>query len=215
MRADPAGTIGWEVLVTGAYERSMIEAARREVGSDGTATVIDVGAGIGTFSVAMLHVAGTVVSVEPSAALATGLEATRAMNRIGTRSWHIARCSLDDQADEPGCEVMTLDDLAARLDLSNVSLVKIGVEGMEVACLRGGRHVVRAHRPALLFEFDPSRWSSCGYTASDMGEILGDAGYQAYRVAARDGVESVPARFDPSLARGNFLAVPEGLVRHG
>ena len=60
----------------------------------------------------------------------------------------------------------TLDHLKARLQLSEVSLVKIDVEGYEGAVLAGARNLLLGLHPVLIFEYQDRLWSAAGYELS-------------------------------------------------
>jgi FkbM family methyltransferase len=77
-------------------------------------------------------------------------------------------------------EAITLDEISDKLG-TFPNLLKIDVEGSEVAVLRGARKLLaRADRPAILFEYNPITLTECGVSASSLFELL--AGYGFYYV---------------------------------
>lgn len=79
------------------------------------------------------------------------------------------------------CEVRTLDEFALA-----PSFIKIDVQGLEYAVIRGGMQTIRAHRPALLIE---------GYSNDvRLAPLLSDLGYREYRYAG--------GRLVPGSSRG-------------
>jgi len=71
-------------------------------------------------------------------------------------------------------KLRSLDDLGI---VSNVSLIKIDVEGHELSVLRGSERVIRQNKPFVLFEYIPSSESASG---SDVMKLLKEFGYQEF-----------------------------------
>lgn len=106
---------------------------------------------------------------------------------------------------------VTLD---AFCSLNGVSpaLLKIDVEGSEVAVLRGASGLLsRSDRPAILIEYNPLTLSECGVNGRSLSELL--AGYSLYYV---DDLEGQIMPFGKPVSRineitwiCNLFAVPE------
>jgi FkbM family methyltransferase len=137
--------------------------------------VLEVGANIGAHTLSLARAvgpAGLVHAIEPQRSLFQMLCANLALNdlqnvhvrqqglgavqevlRVSTpvtaAAANFGGISLGRQGEEP-VQVMTLDDL--RLD--RLDLIKIDVEGMEEAVLRGGTETIRRLRPTLYVEND-------------------------------------------------------------
>ncbi len=75
-------------------------------------------------------------------------------------------------------EVITLDDCVRERGLPAPTVLKIDIEGAEVAALRGARTVLAAHRPRLLIEVHG--------TGRELSELLDQSGYDA-QVIEHDG----------------------------
>lgn len=74
----------------------------------------------------------------------------------------------------------TLDEFGAAMDTHPI-LVKMDIEGCEVAALRGSRRMLaRNDRPAILFEHNPQTLRQRGETTDQFRELLGD--YEFYYV---------------------------------
>lgn len=142
--------------------------------------VVEIGANIGSHSVGLARAigpAGTLVAVEPQPAVFRTLCANLALNAVQNVRVHACGCgekretlslpAIDYDAARPhnsggvslqpdGCgisvPVVPLDDLTE--DLGSVRLVKIDVEGMEQAVLRGSRGLLERCRPLLYVEND-------------------------------------------------------------
>lgn len=78
-------------------------------------------------------------------------------------SWPVGARPAADQTTHPvhGGVVMpasctpsvTLDEFVEQEQLTRVDLIKIDTDGHELQVLRGARHVIRQHRPAIVFEW--------------------------------------------------------------
>lgn len=192
--------------------------ARRFVRPD--MSVWDVGANIGLFtwsSAGLTGTGGRVLAIEPDVVLASRLHASRRWNRgfqvsvlaaaisdrRGVASFDIARNGratnhLSSVAGSPAAggtrerslvPVVTLDDLL--LVQGPPDLVKIDVEGSEMAVLRGAGRTL-ASRPVLLVEVQPNH-------AKQVSDLLRAAGYRFL-----DGASHAPIE-RPSW---NTIAVP-------
>jgi FkbM family methyltransferase len=76
-------------------------------------------------------------------------------------------------------ELKRLDDFAS--DISNLSFIKIDVEGNEIAVLNGARSVINEHRPFITVEYGRPSYSAYGHNkqslfnmASSLGYVIGD-----------------------------------------
>ncbi|MGH2919638.1 MAG: FkbM family methyltransferase [Solirubrobacteraceae bacterium] len=167
-------------LVRGALEPSVQEALRRHVAP--RATVYDVGANIGFFSLLAARLAGpdgAVESFEPLPAAAAGLRRHVALNDARTvsvhevavgahggraqlmavqeESWsHLAeRGRHPDTQGVLDVEIVTIDELVAG-GMRPPGVVKIDVEGAEIDVLDGMAETIRAHSPVIICELHGS-----------------------------------------------------------
>ena len=168
---------------------------------------VDVGANHGAFSIVASHLVGpggAVVAVEPQPRLAelvgrsleaNAPETSRAVHALalsdapGRLRLHVPRGSsgsatLVDGVAGPGwdaveVETARLDDAVAWRALPGHVVVKLDVEGAELAVLRGARAFVAARRPALVAEVNPSRMAAAG-GAGPLLALVAELGYDAY-----------------------------------
>ena len=89
-------------------------------------------------------------------------------------------CNYLSTGGEGAVEVMTLDAFCDRERLLKVDLIKIDVEGSEVALLRGAERTIQRFRPVLMIEVNPSTLQNFGYTARDLIQSVGRYGYRLH-----------------------------------
>ncbi|GAC1341357.1 MAG: hypothetical protein NVSMB26_29520 [Beijerinckiaceae bacterium] len=107
--------------------------------------------------------------------------------RIGLsrRNSLVSQIILETGAAASGNEVahakaITLDEFSASRG-THPSLVKMDIEGSEVAALRGAQQLLsRADRPGILFEHNPATLAQCGTNAGSLHELLN--GYELFYV---------------------------------
>jgi FkbM family methyltransferase len=74
--------------------------------------------------------------------------------------------------------VTTLDSLASEMRFSRIDLMKIDVEGCEVALLKGAKSTLDRYRPVLMIEINPGTLKRFGQTAKDVVALLGNYRYR-------------------------------------
>ena len=162
---------------------------------------VDIGADVGEFSIAMLAVSKSVVAFEPRPAqareLAAMFEAVGAPVRVeavalsdepGVTAMRVVagapgRSTIDSHnalSDADDGSVQTIDVQVRPLDelhLDDVGLVKIDVEGHELAVLRGAADTLRRNRPAIVVEAEERHHPRAVAAITDFLAPLGYAGY--------------------------------------
>ncbi|HWJ57752.1 MAG TPA: FkbM family methyltransferase [Vicinamibacterales bacterium] len=182
------------------------------------ATVIDVGANVGAYTLLFATWAGPdgrVFAFEPATASRTGLVRHLALNGLagrvtvrseavsdggGTRPFIDAGTHGDNRivpAGTNGASVVpavSLDDFCADL-APPPDVIKIDVEGAELAVLRGARRTIAARGAslALFVELHPAIWPSLGITRETIEEELS---------RQRLVVEPLPGVADPWTVQG-------------
>ena len=190
-------TSDW-IRVFGAHEISTEKFIRRfaRPGS----TMLDIGSNIGYFSFLSAVVKGThSVAFEPNPEVVESLRKSVKANAVGDR-FQIIETALGDadgqakivpdstKADTGGAhmemeaggsvQVQRLDSMEARNGpFTDVSVVKIDVEGWELSVLRGMQEFLRRERPALAIEDLPGNYGTAGRYSGDLDEILRPLGY--------------------------------------
>lgn len=187
---------------------------------------LDIGANVGVYSAALWKLRGGMrgTAFEPVPSTRTLLQQTFELNGV---PFAIEAAAISDKSDvlrltayahglnnfwikegdtrHPFLEVPTVPlDLWCGDDPSRIpGALKIDVEGHELAVLKGGRKVLRTHRPALVMECHAASWDELGVSRREMAEEIRAIGYK--RVCDRQG-----RPVDFLGARGTFhlLAIP-------
>jgi FkbM family methyltransferase len=193
-------------LVRGLLEPAVQEALRREVAPG--AVVWDVGANLGFFTLLAARLgARRVEAFEPVAANAAAVRANAALNGLedvvrvheaamgdvaGWAALHVVEDAswshLADRGDHAqtsstvDVEVVTGDGVVATGRAEAPAVVKVDVEGSELAVLRGLRDVLAAASPVLVVETHE--------TNAELAALLGGLGYAVENL---DGPEPVEA----------------------
>ena len=102
----------------------------------------------------------------------------------------------------------TLDALLHDEGEPDIALIKLDVEGGELAVLRGATHTIARGRPLIFGEFHAELMAQRGETFVDAMELLAPFDYRAFAFAGRRHLVEVP----PEPGRGDvLLATPERL----
>jgi FkbM family methyltransferase len=157
-------------------------------------TALDIGANCGLYSYALAELYDRVIAFEPNSTVTKELEACRPTEveirhvglsdssrqetlyvprskegRLLTGWASFDRNNLQERVGE--VEVMVQTATLDSFRLSDVSFVKIDVEGHEVAALRGAESCLQTNRPAVLIEVRPE-------TLDEVTSLLNQAGLQ-------------------------------------
>ena len=174
--------------------------------------ILDIGASTGSFCLlTAFHPGATALAFEPNPAAFDILKANVALNGLKdqVQLWDCALSDVNGKAtlklsanaqqaghvtlgkprtyrSEGSVEVRTrrLDDL----EIEHIDLVKLDVEGMELAVMRGGERLIGAHRPGIVFEFNQQAASQTGHKASDPIELLWSLGYRNFQSVGNEDI---------------------------
>lgn len=230
-------------MVIGRYERPLLDAFEAEVerlarrGGDGRTAVIDAGAYVGVYSLLAAARGGgrlRVFSFEPGARslplLVENVQASGAGGRVsvvaaalgeapGRAAFHTGgRCacghSLYGEGEGVEVPVVTLDAYAARHGLWP-RLVKLDVEGSEMAAMRGMERVLQQCDPTVFVEINPHALHRAGSSAHELLAHL-EARFRTLKFFPFDS-DAPPAlyRHGDARLRAEILARGGNLVVHG
>jgi FkbM family methyltransferase len=198
------GAQAWSVL-TGTHEPQVHEALRRTLGRGGV--FVDVGCNIGytaLLAAGIVGPAGRVVALDAQRECAAATRVNARLNGLAqvevhhsavgaasgeavvivtqdplwTRLASVGEHPLEVRRDRVA--VTSLDDLAARLALATVDVVKIDVEGAELDVIAGMARVLAEQRPYVIAEMHDRNAQFCAAMAA-----------AGYRVVNLDGLEPV------------------------
>jgi FkbM family methyltransferase len=199
------GAQAWSVL-TGTHEPQVHEALRRTLGPGGV--YVDIGSNIGytaLLAAGIVGPSGRVVALDAQRECAdatqinarlNGLDQVQALHSaagaasgeqevivtqdsLWTRLASVGEHPLEVRRDR--VPVTSLDDLAARLQLPAIDVVKIDVEGAELEVLAGMQRVLAEQRPFVIAEMHDRNAEFCRAMAA-----------ARYRVVNLDGLQDVP-----------------------
>jgi FkbM family methyltransferase len=190
------------------------------------ATMVDVGANYGMFSLVasrLVGESGRVLAFEPAnatfAVLKRNLESNDVRNvtpfrmalsdSAGTmRLYHDVDATRNSLApttrsqDFEEVQTGTLDEVLAKAHVHQVDFIKIDVEGADELVCRGAMNTLRVSLPVVLFEHNAPAADRMKLEARNTGKVLADLGYEFYL----PGPQLVRAE-GRDLPEGNILAV--------
>jgi FkbM family methyltransferase len=210
---------------------------------------LDIGADVGEFTIAMLASSRSVIAFEPRPGQARDLtsmfdavgapvrvEAMALSDKPGVTTMRVVqsdpgRSTIDtDNAlgDADGGTVQSIEVPVKRLDdlrLGDVGLVKIDVEGHELAVLRGATDTLARNRPAVLVEAEERHHPNAVAAITELLTGLGYEGYfdtgdgrrpvEEFDAARHQNPANIGGREDGWAAHGvyvnNFLFVAKGV----
>ena len=205
-------------VVPEKFLQELPEIARRAARLGGC--FVDVGANFGLLSATAalgMGNGGRVIAIEADPATAKRAAATAALNGLknvdvynlaasdrngfldfyrtdafSNRGSVDAACAAGD-SHKISVQSVCLDSLLTPLDVQ-VSLLKIDVEGHELAVLRGAEETIRRSKPTIIFEFAPRLACHTGWHIADACKIIN--GFGTYRFSTIEGGGS--GGIDPS-----------------
>ena len=172
-------------------------------------TFIDIGANHGAFSVAaskFVGDSGHIYAFEPQPELYPLIE--KSLEASGAANFRVFSDACSDQegraqffvpAESSGSaglfkglsgdekhqhfevDLVRLDDIIEDQEINGEVLIKLDVEGNELAVLRGATRFIQRVRPRLLMEINPAAMEAAASTTEEMVELLEDVGYRYFR----------------------------------
>ena len=110
---------------------------------------------------------------------------------------------IEPESYEVNC--VKLDDACERADVRRIDVVKVDVEGAEMAVLRGASSIIRKHRPLLIIELSDKHLVRQGSSVSEVAEFLRA---ERYKIVDVDGGQCAVVDI-PLRREGDFVAVHE------
>jgi FkbM family methyltransferase len=78
------------------------------------------------------------------------------------------------------CDLVRLDDVVPRSLWDRVSLIKLDVEGAELAALRGADALLRYSGAKVIIEINPGTARRSGYETAEIFDLMSSLGYAGY-----------------------------------
>lgn len=81
--------------------------------------------------------------------------------------------------------LISLDDFVEERQLQAIRLIKLDIEGAELAALEGARKTIERFRPLLIVEIGRETCLSAGYDPRDIFSCITGFGYRIHRIGPR------------------------------
>lgn len=226
------GSLDTYCLITaqgGAYDRSVLDACQKLLQPRETA--FDIGANVGLVSLELCARFGgsvRVMSFEPQPDLAKHLAVSAKLNEFDIRvftclvgdhegeqtlfvpahSIHASVISRSRRARPMVRPVVRLDDLVFTGMIDPPAIIKIDVEGAEMAVLNGARALLREHQPSVVFEADENRARFRNSRRDLFVELRRHAPYRMFAVEDTSQFVPIDETDDPdTFPQRNYAAV--------
>jgi FkbM family methyltransferase len=112
----------------------------------------------------------------------------------------------DERGRTSTAPLVTLDEWADQRSVSSCHLVKMDIEGAELAVLRGGTEFIQKHRPLIYGEFNSYWMQVGGCSICDVAQILFPFDYRMYAQIERGGFSRINLP-QPGLEEVLFLPI--------
>jgi FkbM family methyltransferase len=228
---DHNAVIDRSIILSGEFEKYSTQAMRRLVKKG--ATVLDIGANIGYYSVLFAHLVGKtgqVISFEPTRYYRETLQKNLKANEIdncevqeiglsdrsghaemkrGRHSASLHWVEAEDPVDTEQIALATLDDFIQKLSPGRIDLIKIDVDGHEPKVLQGAWQTIARFRPIILLEISYPHYLDCGVTVWDFYDFLKDRGFYIYH---EQYLEEIHTKQVFLRAYGNFAGAASNAI---
>lgn len=214
----------------GTFEPHCLECLRRHVSRG--ATVIDVGANIGLFSIESsiaVGPAGRVIAIEAAPPNLLALRENLRLNNL--KNIEVVETGVSDAAgsarltlpegDNLGMftvaeidgavsyeiQLRTIDDLLDERQIGSVDLIKMDIEGSEFRALSGAKRTLEKYRPLLIVELNGQALERCGSSVEQVMSFLRALGYSGQKLGQTQPLQREGNR---EILCEEYLFVPQG-----
>ncbi len=116
-------------------------------------------------------------------------------------------------AERVSVPLVTLDAIVQGAGLTRVDVIKLDIEGGEVAALEGAATTLRRFRPKLIVEVVANALASCGASVERLCELLRASAYELFEID--EGAALRPVAQGQSPSDGNLVALPADRLQGG
>ena len=191
-------------------------------------TFLDIGAHCGLFSALASHIVGEngqVLAFEPNPDILPFLLANTERDKVDVHAMALSDASGEatlwqggssdtalssiayelQNAKHSTVKTQTLDDFLATIDIGQVALAKVDVEGSELKLFRGAEQTLKRKSVlAFVVEFTEENMRKSGYSAIQLAAQLIEYGYQPYKLATNT-ADLTPFEVEESIEYENIL----------
>lgn len=215
-----------------SWDEHVVDACKSVLSDRGV--FYDIGANVGYISVelaAALMPDGSVIAFEPQPALAKNIAISARLNgfanlrvsqlmlgdhtgsetlHVGSHSIHASAIAREANSSRLPCRMTTLDSVVESGAIPPPTVMKIDVEGAELAVISGAARTIQKHRPYIIFESDVNM-DRYGYTRKDILDLLSSfCSYEYFFVTWRKSRIPLTDENLDSREYGDLMAVPAG-----
>ena len=191
----------------------------------------DIGANVGYFSIEMSKIFEdklSVISFEPQPSLARIIALSSRLNEfknikvfdcmlgdnegegelyIGSHSIHASSVAREYGSKCIKRRITTIDKMVETNLIPPPNVIKIDIEGGELAALYGAKKTIATYRPYIIFESDENM-DRFGYTREDVLNLIKTTGNYDFFFICKENENCVPLE-DINMVYGDILAVPK------
>jgi FkbM family methyltransferase len=221
----------WTFRTRTYYERNVVKWFVRTLRGQRDPVVYDLGSNVGYYALRAASLANAVYAFEPASATFEVLERNIARNGFANvRPFRLAVVDQDEElminlyetsgnnsvvdrrlehlsrVGRESVRGVALDHLIASEGLKPPSLIKLDVEGSELAALRGAREIIRHARPVIFIEWWEEGARDAGYSLDELALELSSHGYNLAGLTGNPMEQPLDDLSDPRV--GMVLATP-------
>lgn len=212
MNCDTRSFVEWRSFYLGDFEPEVRRFMAHHLQPGDWA--IDVGANVGihTLAMSLLVGPGRVIAFEPYSRVAQRLRENIRLNGLDnvdvveavvldgttTTTLQVPPSTAVNQGmastlplgdwEEIEVAATTIDRSVGARNPPDIALIKVDVEGLEAAVIRGAAETLERYRPALIFEYQGEYWSRTGSTLAAVEETLRVLGYSEFNLMSSRGL---------------------------
>ncbi len=99
-----------------------------------------------------------------------------------------------DKTNSESIDLVALDDFVISAGLERIDVIKIDIEGAELAALEGARETLQRFRPIIFIEVSEERNVCAGYQSSELLDFIGSMGYSFKLIGSKGNTKAISAQ---------------------